>query len=66
MRAFAPVEMMIACACVLGVADPDAVRRAGEVDAVGVGGHELGAEALGLLAERAMSSGPMIPSGKPG
>ena len=27
------------------------MRRAGEVDAIGVGGHELGAEALGLLAE---------------
>ena len=51
MRAVAPVEMMIASAAVLGVADPDAERRSREIDPVDVGGDELGAEALGLLAE---------------
>ena len=35
----------------LALADPDAERRRREVDAVGVGGDELGAESLGLLAE---------------
>ena len=35
----------------LAVADPDPERGLGEVDPVGVGGDELGAEALGLLPE---------------
>ena len=38
-------------AAVLGAADPRTERRRREVDAVGVGGDELGAEALGLLPE---------------
>ena len=51
MRACAPVEMMIVCAAYSVAADPDPLRVRGEVDAIGVGGHELGAEAHGLLAE---------------
>ena len=47
----APVVMIIDAARYSRVADPDAERRRREVDAVGVGGDELGAEALGLLAE---------------
>src|SRR5439155_13757564 len=36
---------------VLRVADPHAERRLREVDPIGVGGHELGAESLRLLPE---------------
>ena len=51
MRACAPVEMMIACAVYSVSPTQTRVRRSGEVDPVDVGGDELGAEALGLLAE---------------
>ena len=47
---------------VLVVLDPDAERPLREVDAGHVVGDELGAEALGLAAELAIISGPMIPS----
>ena len=58
MRAVAPVLMMIERAAELALADPDAERCRREVDAVGVGGDELGAEALGLLAELDHELGP--------
>ena len=47
-------------------ADRDAERALAEVDGGHVVGDELGAEALGLLAEAQHQSGPSTPSGKPG
>ena len=51
---------------VLGVADPHPERARREVDAVGVGGDELGAEALGLLAELHHELGAHDPVGEAG
>ena len=66
-RAFAPVATMTAWAWYSCVADVHACGVRGEVDAGDVVGDELGAEPLGLRAEHlAISSGPMIPSRKPG
>ena len=42
---------MIVCASVVLAVDPDPLGVDGEVDLVDVGGHELGAEPLRLLAE---------------
>ena len=66
MRACAPVEMMIVWAAYSVAADPDPLRVRGEVDAVDVGGHELGAEAHRLLAELRHELGAEDPVGKPG
>ena len=46
--------------------DHDGLHIAGEVEPGAVVGDEFGTEPLGLLAQDAMSSGPVIPSGKPG
>ncbi len=51
MRACAPVEMMTDFAWYSVLPTVHAERRRREVDAVDVGGDELGAEPLGLLAE---------------
>ena len=61
MRACAPVEMMIVCAA---YSVPPTQTRFGigrEVDAIDVGGHELGAEADRLLAELRHELGPEDP-----
>ena len=65
MRACAPVEMMIVCAAYSSCRRP--TRASGsrrEVDAIDVGGDELGAEAHGLLAELRHELGPEDPVGE--
>ena len=49
------------CAEYSSLADPDALRVRGEVDAIDVGRDELGAEADGLLAELGHELGPEDP-----
>ena len=45
---------------------PDRERRSGEVDVLGVGGDELGAETFGLLPEAGHEVGSENPFGEPG
>ena len=67
MRADAPVEMMIDVGAVLACRRPTTPNGPSrEVDAVGVGGDELGAEALGLLAELRHQLGPEDAVGEAG
>ena len=66
MRACAPVEMMIERRVVLVVPTLTRERRGREVDRVDVGGHELGAEPLGLLAELRHEVGAEDPVGEAG
>ena len=58
--------MMIEARTELAIVDPHAERCRREIDAIDVGGDELGAEPLGLPRNLIMSSGPRMPSGKPG
>jgi hypothetical protein len=53
-------------ALVLGLADPDLLHTSGEVDPLDIGGHEFGAEALGLRAELRHHFGAHDPVGKAG
>jgi hypothetical protein len=57
---------MTAVGPVLGVTHPHPERTGAEVDGGDLLGDELGAEALGLARKFIISSGPMMPSGKPG